>query len=1287
MKTTFRLKSVVLSFVALVSVGQAARAQAVFTNNPFPSVQYPGTIAHFSAPTNSGFTASGVYWQVNTSGNWVNLSDGLQTSGSTVIGSLTTALAVSNISVADAGSYQLVFTNATTTSNTPPVTLSLLAPPAANSFAAAALSYNPVAFWPLNESSTNPANGGVLAYDVAGGFTGIYQVSSENGYNGVSGPSAPAYPGFPANNFALGDPSQVAGSGVATWGTPTFEGPNATPAVTGAAAANGTNTTFVAWIYPTQTESQYATWLLSRSGYPTTISGISPAKRSAGYRTGSADVVTYVGLNNSSTTYNFAGPVFPLNTWSMVAVVITPTNASLYCLNTNGIGANVQTIAEDNEPWGYSAFIGTDPEPSLQTSRTFVGNIADVLLYNSSFSALQVVNLYAAGAGSQPPIAVFTGLPLSSVQYPGTTAHFGAQTNTVSLGAAQGVYWQINTSGNWVNLSDGLQASGSTVIGSLTTNLTISNISVADAGSYQMVFTNAIITTNTPPVTLSLIPLPATNSFAGVALSYNPVAFWPLNETSTNPANGGVLAYDVAGGFTGIYLVNSLNGNTGIAGPEAPDFAGFPSNNFALGAFSSSLLNGVVTWSTPTFEGPNATPAVTGPAAANGTNVTFVAWIYPTEPEPEYAAWLWMRVGVFGATRTDGFRVQGQTNTPDTVTYTWDNNDPNTYEFIGPGFPINTWSMVAVVITPTNSTMYCYNTNGVTTAFQTYPEDNKPWGNSACIGNDPGKGSSYTFIGSMANVLLYNSSLSQGQLGYLFAVALAQGSVPPIITTAPVSSEVYAGRNAELSVIANGLGQTLSYQWQVYTNGAWVNVTNGNGISGANNPTLSFGNVPSGTSASYQVVISSVLGSVTNSTPATVTGVAYTTLPAYPQAVSNLNPVAYWRLGESGAGAYDLWGGFTGTYGAVGQGLPKSGPDSPAFPGFEITNTGISITNAAFGGEAGGYVAIPPLNLNTNALTITAWIYPTNSPELDTSAVFYSSGNGTKAGLYFPAFNSDLGYNWNDATTNWDSGLNVPDSMWSFVALVITPSDGAVYVYNANGQGAALNTANRNAVLSFYCPSAIGDVPNDTTGASAFNGYIDEVAVFNQALTEDQINALYKVGSGQTPSVVPYIASPLPNPMYVNGGSAVVYTIGAFASSNATYVWTLNGVTLTNGNNGFAGTLFSGATTAALTISNYTGALTGLPIQVAVYNPNVPTPATSSVTLPPCLRRRLSGPRISASSTPNLPPSTRASALFPPVPFGITLMMKAPAIPSLMRGHGRARLPLMTWEPSTQALP
>ena len=193
------------------------------------------------------------------------------------------------------------------------------------------------------------------------------------------------------------------------------------------------------------------------------------------------------------------------------------------------------------------------------------------------------------------------------------------------------------------------------------------------------------------------------------------------------------------------------------------------------------------------------------------------------------------------------------------------------------------------------------------------------------IGNDPGKGSDYTFIGNIADVLLYNSSLSQAQLLNLFGAGVGQGRELPVIITPPASSTLYAGRSAQLTVVATTFGNTLTYQWQVYTNGAWVNVPNGNGYSGANGSILSISDVAATGAASYQVIVSDFLGSVTSTPPAAVTGVVPTTLPAYPQAVSNLNPVAYWRLGETGTSAYDLWGGFTGTFGSVGQDMPGIG--------------------------------------------------------------------------------------------------------------------------------------------------------------------------------------------------------------------------------------------------------------------------------------------------------------------------------------------------------------------------
>ena len=46
----------------------------------------------------------------------------------------------------------------------------------------------------------------------------------------------------------------------------------------------------------------------------------------------------YTWNNNDSATWGYTnGPVIPTNIWSLIAVVITPTNASFYVINTNGV--------------------------------------------------------------------------------------------------------------------------------------------------------------------------------------------------------------------------------------------------------------------------------------------------------------------------------------------------------------------------------------------------------------------------------------------------------------------------------------------------------------------------------------------------------------------------------------------------------------------------------------------------------------------------------------------------------------------------------------------------------------------------------------------------------------------------------------------------------------------------------------------------------------------------------------------------------------------------------------
>ena len=223
-------------------------------------------------------------------------------------------------------------------------------------------------------------------------------------------------------------------------------------------------------------------------------------------------------------------------------------------------------------------------------------------------------------------------------------------------------------------------------------------------------------------------------------------------------------------------------------------------------------------------------------------------------------------------------------------------------------------------------------------------------------------------------------------------------------------------------------------------------------------------------------------------------------------------PLVWWRLNEtSGALFYDAVGTRHGTNaGAVATGA--IGPRPPEFLGFELTNTAAQFAN----GTANSWINLPALNLNTNTATFTAWIYPTGSQVDYTGIVFYRSG-GTVAGLgYGGAFGANagmIGYTWNDDqnTWGWASGLVPPANKWSFVAVAIEPARAVIYLFNPSGLQTATNIF-PHVNQSF---SSAGTIGTDTYASAgrAFTGLIDEVAVFNSALTPAQIQSLFANGS------------------------------------------------------------------------------------------------------------------------------------------------------------------------------
>ena len=124
----------------------------------------------------------------------------------------------------------------------------------------------------------------------------------------------------------------------------------------------------------------------------------------------------------------------------------------------------------------------------------------------------------------------------------------------------------------------------------------------------------------------------------------------------------------------------------------------------------------------------------------------------------------------------------------------------------------------------------------------------------------------YGGTSSTANWYIFQRTTSASPYELEFSgtlTPLVSGTLPPVITQSPAVTNVFAGKNASLTVIANGTAP-LVYQW--LKNGSAV--TNGGAISGALTNALSFTPAATNHSGNYSVIITNVGGAVTSAVAA-----------------------------------------------------------------------------------------------------------------------------------------------------------------------------------------------------------------------------------------------------------------------------------------------------------------------------------------------------------------------------------------------------------------------------------
>ncbi len=904
------------------------------------------------------------------------------------------------------------------------------------------------------------------------------------------------------------------------------------------------------------TNSVTITGWINPSGIETSLAGVVFCRSG----TTAAGVNFTSGSNNELRyTWNGArnnvstGLVAPTNQWSFFALVVTPSGATLY-LGTNGVlNTFTDNVSETNQAFDAPLLLGYDTGGS---GRGFTGGIAEVALYRQVLTPAQIQLQYISAAGCLGNPSIVNS-PTNLTVYSGTNGTFSASATGPTVLSYQ---WQVSTNGG---------ATFANISGATNTSYTTQSVFLSNSSNEFRMVANGLCGSpaTSAAATLTVLPQPL-DGYGLVVTNYAPLAYWRLNET-----NGSTIAYDYLQVYNGTIEAGVT---AGVSGPQNPPFPGFTANNTAMS------LNGT----------PNSYLSM--PAFYLNTNtVTITGWINPSILEPSSAGVVFDRGDHAG-----GVNFSGAVNNE--LQYTWESRyDISTGLIV----PTNQWSFFALVVTANGATLYL-GTNGVLNSFtDVYPEQNATFDAPLLLGFDSSNGSRL-YSGKIAAVALYKYSLTPSQIQLLYIAAAGCPGIPTI-TTNPVSQSVTSGSSASFSVGATG-PTPITYQWQSSTNAgaSYFNLT------GASNTVYSTAlTTLSNSGTVYRALATGLCGAAATSSVAVLSVVPPPPLAPYAQAMTNNNALAYWRMNEPAGStvAYDFFGVYNGAIGQyVNAGVP--GPQSPQFSGFETNNTAMQCN-----GYSGSALTMPTFNLNTNTVTITGWINPTGN-QIDYTGIVFCRGGSTIAGVNFNDAASsgynELRYTWNGVRYDVPTGLRVPTNQWSFFALVVNPTGATLYL-GTNGVLNSFSDTFTEPAQVFGASLLIG---YDSVNNRQYNGRIDEVALFNQALTTAQIEQFYITAAGCPGS--PVITTNPANQSVLQGSTAT-FTAAATAPTLFSYQWQIS----TNGGATFSN--LSGATNSTYTTPVTTLANSGSVYQVFVTglcgSPATSSTATLSVNLPPPL--------------------------------------------------------------------
>lgn len=422
--------------------------------------------------------------------------------------------------------------------------------------------------------------------------------------------------------------------------------------------------------------------------------------------------------------------------------------------------------------------------------------------------------------------------------------------------------------------------------------------------------------------------------------------------------------------------------------------------------------------------------------------------------------------------------------------------------------------------------------------------------------------------GQTGSSLVFNPAVAANSGAYYVVATGASGSVtssivnvtiygaPAIMGQTPAQLEIFSNSTPTLYVVASGA--SLHYQWTI----------SGTAIPGATNSIYTVADIT--TNVTYGCTLTNIAG--TNYiTPISITALADPTAP-YPAQVLANHPIAYYRLDEqpNATTAYDYVGGFNGGYTNALTGYPgytsPSGSPSGSDP---------SETCALFGYDnppnnyVGDVTPFPNFGTPTGSngeFTVEAWInetYFNSTVDGDCIVGLGTGGGGEQFVLDDGASTSgDLRFfvrNAAGTTSVASSGTTVAaDGLWHHVVGVCDEAGGHIYLYLDGNQIASQAITAGSGILASTVPLSIGARQGSNSNPPNYNyqfyGYIDDVSIYNKALSAAQVQADY-LASGTPPANVQV----QPSNLATNQGANATFTATAQGGTPPfSYQWDYN---------------------------------------------------------------------------------------------------------------------------------